>query len=297
MPRAKANGIEIEYDTAGEGEPLLLIMGLGAQMTRWPRPFIDKLVAKGLKVVWYDNRDVGLSSKLPGTPDFPAIFKALGEGRKPDAPYVLDDMADDAASLLDALGIARAHIVGASLGGMVAQLVAADHPEHTLSLTSIMSSTGNRSLPPAKPEAIAILNDRGPDPREDFEGFLDRAVLGAQVIGSPAHPPNPDDIRARSKADFERSYCPEGFQRQYAAAMASPDRRPKLATIKAPTVVIHGADDPLVPLAGGEDTAANIPGAELRVIPGMGHDFPAALYDTVVEGIMAAVSRAKAEAA
>ena len=299
MPRANANGIEIEYDVTGDGEPLLLIMGLGAQMTRWPQAFVDKLAAKGLKVIRFDNRDVGLSTKLDaaGAPDFPAMFTALAEGRKPDVPYVLDDMANDAVGLLDALGIARAHIVGASLGGMVAQLVAADHPGHTLSLTSIMSTTGNRSLPPASPEAMAVLNDRGPDPLVDFEGYLERGVKSAVVIGSPSYPPAPEETKARLRADFERSYSPVGFLRQYAAAAASPDRRPKIATIKAPTVVIHGSADPLVPLAGGQDTAANIPGAELKVIEGMGHDFPPALFDTVVEAIMVAVERAKAEAA
>ena len=299
MPRARANGIEIEYDVTGpaDGEPLLLIMGLGAQMTRWPQAFLDKLAAKGLKVIRFDNRDVGLSSKLEGVPDFPAMFKALSEGRAPNVPYLLDDMAADAAALLDVLGIARAHIVGASLGGMVAQLVAAHYPQHTLSLTSIMSSTGNRELPPASPEAMAVLNDRGPDPLADFEGYLDHAVKGAYVVGSPGYPPDAQATRDRIKSDFERSYSPLGFQRQYAAAAASPDRRPKLAQITAPTVVIHGAADPLVPLAAGQDTAKNIPGAELRVIEGMGHDFPPALYDTVVDAIMVAVGRAKAEAA
>jgi pimeloyl-ACP methyl ester carboxylesterase len=297
MPRARANGIELEYDVTGDGEPLLLIMGLGAQMTRWPQPFVDKLAAKGLKVIRFDNRDVGLSTKLQGVPDFPAMFKALSEGKAPAVPYLLDDMAADAAGLLEALGIARAHIVGASLGGMVAQLVAAHYPQHTLSLTSIMSTTGNRALPPASPEAMAVLNDRGPDPLQDFEGYLERGVKSAVVIGSPAHPPTPEETKARLKADFERSYCPEGFQRQYAAAAASPDRRPVLANITAPTVVIHGSADPLVPLAGGQDTAANIPGAELKVIEGMGHDFPPALYDTIVDAIMVAVNRAKAEAA
>jgi len=301
MARAEANGIELEYDVAGppDGEPVLLIMGLGAQMTRWPSLFVDKLAAQGLRVIRFDNRDVGLSSKLAaaGMPDFPALFTALAEGRTPDVPYRLDDMAGDAVGLLDALGIARAHIVGASLGGMVAQLVAADHPERALSLTSIMSSTGNRSLPPASPEAMAVLNDRGPDPLTDFEGYLDHAVKGAFVVGSPGYPPDADETRTRIRNDFNRSYSPAGFQRQYAAAAACPDRRPKLATIKAPTVVIHGAADPLVPLASGQDTAASIPGAELRVIEGMGHDFPPALHDAVVEGIMCAVARAKAEAA
>lgn len=301
MPRATANGIELEYDVTGPegGEPLLLIMGLGAQMTRWPSAFVDKLAARGLRVIRYDNRDVGLSSKLDhaGVPDFPSLFKALGEGARPDVPYLLDDMAKDAVGLLDALGIERAHIVGASLGGMVAQLVAADHADRTLSLTSIMSTTGNRTLPPAKPEAMAVLNDRGPDPLVDFEGYLDHSVKGALVVGSPGHPPDLEQTRLRIRNDFNRSYSPAGFQRQYAAAAASPDRRPKLATIKAPTVVIHGADDPLVPLAGGQDTAASIPGAELVVIPGMGHDFPPALFDTIADGIMKAVIRAKAEAA
>jgi len=301
MPQARANGIDIEYEAAGHAgaEPVLLIMGLGGQLTRWSSVFVDKLAARGLRVIRFDNRDVGLSAKLDtaGLPDFPAMFKALAEGRKPDVPYVLDDMAADAVGLLDALGIERAHIVGASLGGMIAQLVAANYPQRTLSLTSIMSTTGNRELPPASPEALAVLNDRGPDPLVDFEGYLDHAVKGAFVVGSPGHPPDRAETRLRILNDFNRAYCPQGFQRQYAAAAASPDRRPKLATIKAPTVVIHGAADPLVPLAGGQDTAASIPGAELRVIEGMGHDFPPALHDAIVEGIMRAVERAKAEAA
>jgi pimeloyl-ACP methyl ester carboxylesterase len=301
MPQVQANGLTIEYDVTGpeSGEPVLLIMGLGAQMTRWPQGFVDKLAARGVRVIRFDNRDVGLTSKMEGagSPDFPAILKALGEGAPPPVPYTLSDMAADAVGLLDALGIDRAHIVGASLGGMVAQLVAADHPERTLSLTSIMSSTGNRALPPASPEALAVLNDRGPDPLQDLEGYLAHAVKGANVVGSPGYPPDPEEIRQRSLNDFNRCYYPAGFQRQYAAALACPDRRPKLAAIKAPTVVIHGAADPLVPLAGGRDTAENIPGAELRVIEGMGHDVPAALFDILVDGIMRAVERAKVEAA
>jgi pimeloyl-ACP methyl ester carboxylesterase len=300
MPRAKANGIELEYDVTGPetGEPLLLIMGLGAQMTRWPAALREKLAARGLRVIHYDNRDVGLSSKIEagGTPDVRAIAAALAKSEKPPVAYDLSHMAADAVGLLDALGIRRAHIVGASLGGMIAQLVAADYPDRVLSLTSIMSTTGNRELPPPTPEAVAVLNNRGPDPREDFEGFLEHSVKGAVAIGSPGYPPDPEEIKARSRSDFERAYHPAGFQRQYAAAMASPDRRPKLKGVTAPTVVIHGADDPLVPLAGGQDTAASIPGAELVVIPGMGHDLPAALHDQIVEAILRAVSRAKASA-
>jgi pimeloyl-ACP methyl ester carboxylesterase len=299
MPRARANGIELEYDVTGEGESLLLIMGLGAQMTRWPQAFVDKLAAQGLQVIRFDNRDVGLSTKLDaaGVPDMAAMFKTLSAGGKPDLPYSLDDMAADAAGLLEALGIDRAHIVGASLGGMVAQLVAANHPERTLSLTSIMSTTGNRTLPPAAPAAVAVLNNRGPDPLADFEGYVEHSIKGALVTGSPGYPADLDELRARIRSDFARSYSPQGFARQYAAAAASADRRPKLAAVTAPTLVIHGAEDPLVPLAGGEDTAAHTPGAELKVIPGMGHDFPPALYDTIVGAIAGVVERAKAGAA
>lgn len=297
MPQARANGITIEYDVRGPegGEPLLLIMGLGAQMTRWAPAFADKLAGQGLRVIRFDNRDVGLTTKLDaaGVPDLAAVFGALKDGRKPDVAYTLDDMAADAVGLLDALGIDRAHIVGASLGGMVAQLVAADYPDRTLSLTSIMSTTGHREVPTATPEAAAVLNNRGPDPSQDLEGYLDHAVRGQQVVGSPGYPTAPEEIRARIAEDYSRAFHPAGFARQYAAAIASPDRRAKLAKVTAPTVVIHGADDPLVPLAGGEDTARHAPGAELRVVPGMGHDFPAALYDTLVEGIMRAVERAR----
>ena len=300
MPQAKANGITLEYDVHGpaSGEPALLIMGLGAQMTRWPLPFIEILAQRGLRVIRFDNRDVGLSERMEsgGVPDLTKIVGALMQGQKPDVPYLLDDMAADAVGLLDSLGIARAHIVGASLGGMVAQLVAADYPDRVLSLTSIMSTTGNRELPPAKPEAMAVLNNRGPDPTVDLDGYLAHAVTGSRAIGSPGYPADDAGVRERSLNDFRRSYYPVGFARQYAAAAASADRRPKLAGITAPTVVIHGDADPLVPVEGGRDTAASVPGAELRIVPGMGHDFPPALYETIADGIMRAVERAKTSA-
>ena len=300
MPQAKANGITLEYDVHGSegGEPVLLIMGLGAQMTRWPIPFVDLLAARGLKVIRFDNRDVGLSEKIEagGIPDLVKVIGALMQGQKPDVPYLLDDMAADAVGLLDTLGIGRAHIVGASLGGMVAQLVAADYPDRVLSLTSIMSTTGNRELPPAKPEAMAVLNDRGPDPLTDLEGFLAHGMIGARAIGSPGYPQSEASLRESSLSSFKRSYYPPGFARQYAAAAASTDRRPKLAGITAPTVVIHGDGDPLVPVEGGRDTAANVPGSELRIVPGMGHDFPPELYGEIAEGILRAVERAKTSA-
>ena len=297
MPNVTANGIRLEYESRGDAhnEAILLIMGLGAQMTRWADDFVDRFVGRGFRVVRFDNRDVGLSERMDaaGPPDIPGIVAALHAHTPPPAAYTLSDMAADAIGVLDALGIAKAHIVGASMGGMIAQLVAADYPEHTLSLTSIMSTTGHPNLPRATPEAMAVLNERGPTPTEDMEGFLAHAVVSARTIGSPGFPFDEATVRANSKRDAERSYYPVGFLRQYAAVMASPERRAKLAKVTAPTVVIHGEADPLVPVAGGRDTAETIPGAELRIIPGMGHDIPPALYDTIVEGVMSAVARSK----
>jgi pimeloyl-ACP methyl ester carboxylesterase len=299
MPHASANGLQIYYETHGpdDGEPVLLIMGLGAQMTRWSPAFYGKLVDAGYRVILYDNRDVGLTEKLDGAgpPDIASVVGAIQAGRKPDVAYTLDDMAADAAALLSALEIERAHIVGASMGGMIAQLVAADYPEKTLSLSSIMSSTGNPALPRATPEAMARLNTPAPDPRKDLEAFLASAVDGARVMG-PVYPIDEAAVRAQALGDFERAYYPVGFQRQYAGVMASPDRRPKLATITAPAVVIHGEADPLVPVEAGRDTAANILGAALRTYPGMGHEMPAPLHDAIVADILAVIERAHAPA-
>ena len=296
MPHVKANGLDIYYESHGpdDAEPILLIMGLGAQMSRWSPDFVGKLVAASHRVIVFDNRDVGLTEKLDaaGAPDMRAVAQALAEKRKPPVAYTLDDMAADAAGLLEALGIERAHIVGASMGGMIAQLVAADYPERTLSLTSIMSSTGNPDLPRARPEAMARLNTPAPDPRHDMDAFLASAVEGAKVMAG-TYPVNEALVREQALNDFHRSYYPVGFQRQYAGIMASPDRRPKLATIAAPSVVIHGADDPLVPVEGGRDTAATIPGADLRIIPGVGHEMPAATQDAFIDGILSAVARSK----
>jgi pimeloyl-ACP methyl ester carboxylesterase len=296
MPQVKANGLEIYYESHGPqtAEPILLIMGLGAQMSRWSPELIGKLTGAGHRVIAFDNRDVGLSEKLDdaGAPDMHAVVLALRDGRKPDVRYTLDDMAADAAGLLDAIGIEKAHIVGASMGGMIAQLVAADYPHKTLSMTSIMSTTGNPGLPRATPEALARLNIPAPDPAKDLEGFLAHAVEGAKVMAS-RYPPDEAAVRAQSLSDFRRCYYPVGFQRQYAGVMASPDRRPKLRTITAPTVVIHGDADPLVPLEGGRDTAANIPAADLIIVPGVGHEMPAPVLDLFVDGILSAIARSK----
>jgi pimeloyl-ACP methyl ester carboxylesterase len=295
MPRARANGIELEYDITGNGpEPVLLIMGLGAQMIRWPLPFLQKLADRGCSVIRFDNRDVGLSSKIEGAglPDLPAIFAALVEGRAPHAPYGLEEMVADSIGLLDVLGIARAHIVGGSLGGMIAQLIAADHPERTRSMVSIMSRARNQA-PAEMLRHAGGMTDRGPDPLTDLEGYLDHAVKRAALTGSPAYPPDPDRVRAQIREEFERCYYPQGFQRQFAASLVAPDRREFGATVTAPAVVIHGAQDPLMPIAGGRETAAAIPGAEFIAVEGMGHDLPPALFDTLIDGIMKAVDRAR----
>ena len=299
MPHVNANGLDLYYESHGpeSAEPILLIMGLGAQMSRWSPDMIAALTAAGHRVIAYDNRDVGLSEKLEdaGAPDMHAVAIAMRDGTRPPVAYTLEHMAADAAGLLDALGIERAHIVGASMGGMIAQLVAADYPQKTLSLTSIMSTTGNQALPRATPEALARLNTPAPDPTKDLDGFLASAVAGAKVMAG-SYPVDEAKVRESSLNDFRRCYYPVGFQRQYAGVVASPDRRPKLKTITAPTVVIHGDADPLVPLAGGVDTAENIPGAELIVVPGVGHEMPAATLDVFVNGILSAVARSKVSA-
>ena len=287
MPHVKANGLDIYYESHGpdDAEPILLIMGLGAQMSRWSPELIGKLAAAGHRVIAFDNRDVGLTEKLDaaGAPDMREIVSRCDAGRKPPVAYTLDEMAADAAGLLEALEIERAHIVGASMGGMIAQLVAADFPSAPLSLTSIMSSTGNPDLPRAKPEAMARLNTPAPDPTENLEAFLDHSVEGAKVMAG-TYPVDERLMREKALSDFHRSYYPVGFQRQYAGIMASPDRRPKLETIKAPTVVIHGDVDPLVPVEGGRDTADNIPGAELIHRPRRRPRNAAAVLDVFVDG-------------
>ncbi|WP_339830167.1 alpha/beta hydrolase [uncultured Parvibaculum sp.] len=295
MPQVKANGIEIEYESFGpaDRDAVLLIMGFSAQLTMWPTELCEELVSRGYRVIRYDNRDVGLSAKLEakGVPDMEKLFGALMTGAAVEAPYSLDDMAADAAGLLDALKIERAHIVGASMGGMIAQLVAANHPEKTLSLTSIMSNTGNPDLPQGSPEAMGALMAPAPAP-DDIEAIVARGINTWKVIGSPGYPTDDQQLRQWVMRDAKRSYYPQGVTRQFAAIVANGDRRPKLKNIKAPTVVLHGADDPLVPVAGGKDTADNIPGAELRVIPGMGHDFPLGLVPVFADAIEAAARRA-----
>lgn len=292
--RAEVKGLEIEYEVEGaETAPaMLLIMGLGTQMTRWPRRLIDGLVAAGFRVIRYDNRDVGLSSRLDdaGAPDLPAVMTALLTGGIVPVAYDLADMAADAVGLLDALGIHRAHLVGASMGGMIAQIVAATRPDRVLSLASVMSSSGNPALPRASDAVLAMLASPRPDPGDEA-AIIDRVVTGAALMGSPAFPVDPAIRRASATEDYRRGYYPAGIARHTAAIVASGDRRPLLATIAAPTVVIHGTADPLVPVEAGRDTAAGIPGARMVELAGMGHDLPDELVPDVLEAILSVAAR------
>jgi pimeloyl-ACP methyl ester carboxylesterase len=288
MPQVRANGIELEYESFGApGDPvILLIMGLGGQLTLWPVAFCQGLAARGFRVIRYDNRDVGKSTHFveAGAPDIAALMAKMMAGQPAEAPYSLGDMARDAVGLLDALGIERAHIVGASMGGMIAQVVAAEHPARTLSLVSIMSSTGRRDLPPGRPEAMAALMT--PVPSASREDRIAASMKTWRIIGSPGYPATEAELRADAERDIDRvPFEPTGVARQMAAIVASPPRNDMLKSVAAPSLVIHGADDPLVPVEAGQDTAASIPGAKLIIVPGMGHDVTVALTPVLLRHV------------
>lgn len=282
-----ANGISITYEDKGpkDAPAILLVMGLGGQLTLWPDEFVDALVAHGFRVVRYDNRDVGLSTRFDaaGVPNLKWMFVKAALKLPVRSAYTLADMAADGMALLDHLGIARAHVVGASMGGMIAQHIAARYPDRILSLTSVMSTTGNPRLPRAQKEAMRVLANRPMS--GDKEALIAYSVNAARVIGSPGYPAAEERLQRRVRSDFERGWYPQGVARQMAAIVADGDRRSMLKDVKAPTLVIHGEADPLVPIAGGRDTAETIPGARLLTIPGMGHDLPLALVDTLADAI------------
>ena len=285
MPTLTANGIRIAFDTAGDAKaaPVLLVHGLGMQLTSWPDEFVDGLVELGFYVIRFDQRDCGLSTKFERAGQPNRVWRWLGAHLKlPLRPaYRLDDMAEDALGVLSALGVARAHLVGVAMGGMVAQILAARHPQRTLSLTSIMSSSGKRGLPgPAAGLRQAQL--ARPARPNDVDSIIDAAVALQQAIGSPAYPTPEKQLRRRAARAVRRCYCPAGELRQMLAVSTAPERSALLSAITAPTLVIHGAADPLVPLACGEDTAAQVPGARLEVIQGMGHDLPAQLNERML---------------
>jgi pimeloyl-ACP methyl ester carboxylesterase len=284
MTAATANGISIEYATTGDPghPPLLLIMGLGAQLTAWDDEFVEELARRGFYVIRFDNRDVGRSTWFDeaGAPDVAAI--AAGATAQP--AYLLADMADDAAGLLDALGIPSAHVLGVSMGGMIVQSFAVQYPERARSLVSIMSTTGDPSVGQPHPEAISALLSAPP---ADREGAIEQSVVMWRVIGSPGFPFHEDRVRANAAAAYDRAFHPEGTARQLVAIVSSPDRTPGLAKVEVPTLVVHGESDPLVDPSGGSATAAAIPGAELWTIPGMGHDLPPELFEQIADRVAA----------
>ena len=289
MPEAKANSITLHYEDNGDpaNPAILLIMGLGAQMTLWPDELVAALVERGFRVIRYDNRDIGLSEKMEGA-KAPGIARQVIFGKlgfPPKTPYSLSDMAADAVGLLDALGIGKAHIVGASMGGMIAQLVAAEHPDHVLSLTSIMSTTGSSKIPAAKKETLDVLTKRPAS--TDREVMIEHGLKIQRTIGSPGYPMDEAYARKLVADGFDRSFYPAGMPRQIAAIVADGDRTARLADVTAPTLVIHGEDDPLVPCEGGRATAAAIPGATLKTYPGMGHSLPLELVDDMADQISA----------
>jgi pimeloyl-ACP methyl ester carboxylesterase len=283
----RANGLTLCYDAFGEEEqpPVVLIMGMGAQMIGWDDEFCRQLAAQGLFVVRFDNRDAGRSTRFDhaGTPDVMAAMTRAWLGIPVQAPYLLQDMALDVVGLLDALDIRRAHLVGASMGGTIAQTVALRHPERMLSLTSIMSTTGDRDLPHPKPWALSALMKPTPAALDDY---VEHYVRTWRMLRGDRFPEEDERDRARAVRNYARGLNPAGGARQLAAILASGSRRQALRRVSSPTLVIHGDADPLVPLAAGRDTAASIPGAELLVLPGMGHALPKQLWPRIVDGIV-----------
>lgn len=288
MPNVAANGLNIEYEEFGDrrARPLLLIMGLGAQMVLWHEDFCKQLAARGHRVIRFDNRDVGKSTSLDhlGVPNVVAALGATLTRQPIKAPYLLRDMAADAVGLLDALRVDKAHIVGASMGGMIAQALAIEFPSRVLTLTSIMSSTGNPELPPATPAAMSVLLAPPPTSRDEA---IERSVTVFRTIGSPGFEFDEAEVRRRAALSFDRGFNPAGTVRQLVAVLASGSRKQALTAVRVPTLVVHGEDDPLVPFAAGQDTAAAIPGAQLLAIAGMGHDLPKAIWPQLIEAISA----------
>ena len=287
MAKVKANGIEIEYETAGKkGDPaLLLVMGLGAQLTIWPDSLFQGLAARGFYVIRFDNRDTGLSSDFSkwGVADIPGALQAAMKGEKINAPYLLNDMAADAVGLLDALGIDKAHMVGASMGGMIVQIIAAKYPQRTRSMVSIYSTSGRRGLPQGKPEALAML---GSVPKNDTrEARVRHGMKLRETIGSPGYPTPEAELRAFVEKNVDRRWYPEGVGRQYVSVIASGDRVEMLKTVKAPTLVMHGEEDPLLPVECGRDVAKLVPGSEIETIAGWGHDFPPQLVPRIIDRV------------
>lgn len=285
---AQVNDIEIAFDTFGadSGEPLLLIMGLGSQLVAWDEEFCRQMAARGYRVIRFDNRDIGLSTKFneSGAPDIAALEKVLQRGEAPRLPYTLLDMAKDAAGLVKALGYDSAHIVGESMGGMIGQLMAIHLPECIRTFTSLMSSTGDPALPPPDPAAMEILHEPFPT---DRKGYIKDFVRAYKVLNGPVIPISERLTRKWAEQSYDRGLNPDGITRQYAAMIASGDRTALLRTVSVPTLVIHGDTDPILPVKCGIATANAIPGAQLNIVEGMGHALPEAVWSRMIEAIVA----------
>jgi len=293
MAKLKSNNVEIEYETIGDpnSEPLLLIAGLGSQMYAWSDEMCNNFADKGFFVIRFDNRDVGLSTKFDdaGMPDFTEINAALAYGAEPNVPYTLEDMVNDAVGILDALKIEKAHICGASMGGMIAMAFAYKHPSHVLSLAVIMSTTGNPQLPQGKPEILMQFFAPIPSEREAYINEMinrDRLIYGTFEF---------DEVQAReyNTREYDRCYYPEGGARQLAALAIPGNIQPEISAIQAPTIVIQGSEDPFYPVEVGKVIAETIPGAELLIIDGMGHSFPHEVVPIIINAIVKNSNRNK----
>jgi pimeloyl-ACP methyl ester carboxylesterase len=290
MPRAHANGVEIEYETVGDpgGRPLLLVQGLGAQLTSVEDGFCQELADRGFMVIRYDNRDAGLSTWFDDAR--PVNLAAVWRGDHSSLAYTLEDMADDAVGVLDAAGVEKAHVAGISLGGMIAQLLATRHPSRVRSLASIMSTTGDRTVGQPTGEAASVLVTPMPT---DRAGFVEQAVANARAISAgTAFPFDAEAVRRGAARNYDRAHHPKGVGRQFAAVLAAGDRTKALGAVRVPTVVVHGELDQVIGVSGGEATAAAIPGARLLRIPGLGHELPPGFWPTLADAIADNAARA-----
>ena len=288
MAQVDTNGIQIEYDTFGEpgSQPLLLIMGFAGQLIFWDEELCKEIAQRGHYVIRFDNRDVGLSTKIDeaGVPDIMKTIEALMMGEAVHPPYTIEDMADDAVGLLDALAIEKAHICGMSMGGMIAQTIAVNYPQRVLSFISIYSNMGDPEDPGPKPEAFELLTTPFPEERE---ASIEHAMKLFHAIAGPGFPFDEEWHRKIVTQAFDRAFYPQGPARQLIAILTQKNRRPALASVSVPTLVVHGTDDPLVPVECGRNTAAAIPGAELMIIDGMGHDIPhSGAWPQIIEAIV-----------
>jgi pimeloyl-ACP methyl ester carboxylesterase len=290
MPRAHANGVELEYQTVGgpHGRPLLLVQGLGAQLTSIEDGFCQELADRGFLVIRYDNRDAGLSTWFDDAR--PVNLAAVWRGDHSSLAYALEDMADDAVAVLDAAEAEAAHVAGISLGGMIAQLLATRYPSRVLSLASIMSTTGDRAVGQPTGEAASVLV--APLPR-DRDGFVEQAVANARAISAgTAFPFDADEVRRGAARNYDRAHHPKGVGRQFAAILAAGDRTEALAAVRVPTLVVHGELDQVIGVSGGEATAAAIPGARLLRVPGLGHELPPGFWPALADALTENANRA-----